>query len=65
MKYLLVILICTISFQSLYEKITKIRAEKIAKNWGTMYLGMSKTDIVKKKSCYFKYENDRMAGKKT
>lgn len=58
MKYLLVILICAVSFQAFSEKVTTTKAEKIAKNWGSMYLGKSKTDIVKEKSCYFKYDND-------
>lgn len=58
MKYLLVILICSVSFQASSEKISKIKAEKIAKNWRAMYLGMSRTDIVKKKSYYYKYGVD-------
>ncbi len=58
MKYLFVILMCIFSFHSFSEKITKTKAEKIAKNWSAMYLGKSKTDVVKENSCYFKYDND-------
>jgi hypothetical protein len=58
MKYLLVLLICAISLQVFSEKITKIKAEKIAKNWATMYMDNSRTDIVLEKSLCYKYSTD-------
>lgn len=52
------IIICSVSLQATCKKISKIKAKKIAKNWSTMCMGMSRTYNAIEKSFYYKYDTD-------
>ena len=48
MKYTLFLLLCILSIQVFSEKVSKVKAKKIAENWAVMKMNRSKGEIEKK-----------------
>ncbi|MDP2337145.1 MAG: C10 family peptidase [Bacteroidota bacterium] len=47
MKYLIFLLLCSITMQGFPKKVSKEKAKKVAENWGAMSMNLSKDDIEK------------------
>ena len=56
MKYLIFLLLCSITIQGFPEKVSKEKAKKVAENWGAMSMNLAKNDIEKEQ--YFINKND-------